>query len=96
MSGVGVQDVKFPKKSIKSCVKNSCNGKWLGQKGNKIPIYRGKKPPKGNEHHESRDEGLWRWGIRGAAQTQGQMWRQTLSFWTGAHLHPEDIYTDQK
>lgn len=60
MSGIGVQDVKFPKKSIKVMLKIHAMAYGLAKGGIKYQ-YMGEKTPKGNEHRESRDGGgLWR------------------------------------
>lgn len=85
MSGVGVQDVKFSKKSIKSYVKNSCSGIWLGQKGNKIPIYRGKNHQREMNTMSLEMEGCGGGELEEQLRPKGRCNGKLCPFWTGAH-----------
>lgn len=85
MTGDGVQDVKFSKKSIKSYVKNSCSGIWLCQKGNKIPIYRGENHQREMNTMSLEMEGCGGGELEEQLRPKGRCNGKLCPFWTGAH-----------
>lgn len=85
MSGVGVQDVKFPKKSIKVMLKIHARAYGLAKRGIKYQYMGGKNHQREMNTMSLEMEGCGGGELEEQLRPKGRCGGKLCPFWTGAH-----------